>query len=93
LEDWFEHAEAGAQHRHDDDVAAEDPAGRRTERSCDSCDNRGYRAKRLGGQEQADSGGGATECRRWGSDITQLHERVVHQRVLNHVQGHVEILL
>ena len=45
-------------------------------------------AQRLGRQQHADAIGGAAERRRRGALVAQLHQRVVHERVIDDVKRH-----
>jgi len=44
--------------------------------------------ERFGREQDADAVGGAAEGRRFGANVAQLHERVLHERVFDEVKRH-----
>ena len=83
-----DHAEAGAQHRHDHDVGPDDPGVGRSER-------RGHRvgvgrevAQRFGRDDQADPVCSGAERGRRRAGVAEFGQRVVRQRVIDEVERH-----
>ena len=89
LEHRVEHAEPGAQHRHDDDVGA-DPSARRPDRAASRRVTVAGRhlAQRFGGEQHADPRRRATEMLRRRALVAQIDERVVHERMIDEVDRH-----
>ena len=88
LEHGVEHAEAGAQHRHDDDVGADPAAGRRAERRLDGDLGARHVAQRFGGEQHADARGRAAEVFGRRALVAQVDERVLHERMIDEVDRH-----
>ena len=88
LQHGVEHAESRPQHRHDDDVRADAASGRGTDRRLDGDVRRRQIARRLGGQQHADARRGAAEMLGRRALVAQRDERVVHQRMVDEVDGH-----
>jgi len=88
LENGVHHAESCAEHGHNNNVRTNDTTVCRTERCRDGGDNRVHRAQGFGGEQQADSGGGATEFRWSSADVAKLRQRVMRQWMVDQVKGH-----
>ena len=89
LEDGVEHAEPGAQHRHDDHAAGDAARVGRPERRLRRCPHLARQvAGRLGGEQQADAHRHPAEQLRRRGRVAQRRQRVVDERVLDDVDRH-----
>ena len=88
LEDRVEHAEAGAENRHDNDVMRDTAAARRAERTLDRDVTGRHFAGGFGGEQQADPHGHATEQLGRRRRVAQGRERIVNERVRDEMQWH-----
>ena len=88
LENGVEHAEPGAQHWHDDDVAADRPPRGGPERRLDRHLARRQFAHCFGRQEHADPRRCPPKMLRRRRLIAERDERVVHERVIDDVNRH-----
>ena len=88
LQHGVQHAEPCTQDRHDHDIGADLLPRCGTERRLHADVAVGNFAHRFGGEQHADARGGATEMLGRRSLVAQLHQRVVHERMLDEVDRH-----
>ncbi len=86
FEDGLEHAESGAQHRHDHDVRCQHTSVSRSKRRLHGRGRDGHPAEGLGGKENADTMRGPAKRRRARRGISKLGERVVRERMIDDVK-------
>ena len=88
LQHGVEHAEAGAQHRHDHDVGAHDPGVGRPSGVVTVAASVGRSRSASAARSRLIRLAARAECGRRRAGVAQLHQRIVDERVIDEVERH-----